>query len=76
MSKLNNQQLAKTVNKMQEKIYTLKDVIKVTSMSKSTIYRLISMNEFPASFKLSLRKVAWLESDIVSFIQQRRNNQS
>jgi len=46
----------------------IKKVIAATSLSKSTIYRLISINKFPRPVKISARRVGWRPADIDAFI--------
>lgn len=43
-----------------------------TGLSKTHIYRLIKLGQFPKSFKLSERAIAFFESDIDAWINQRR----
>ena len=52
-------------------IYRIKDVIKVTGLSRSTIYRLMEQGKFPKLIKLSQRVVGFLEQDIEQWIQER-----
>jgi prophage regulatory protein len=52
-------------------IYRIKDVIKVTGLSRSTIYRLMDQDRFPKSIKLSQRIIGFLEEDIEQWIQER-----
>lgn len=49
----------------------LNQVIAKTTLSKSTIYRLIQSSDFPQPRKLSTRAVAWLEEDIDEWIANR-----
>lgn len=51
-----------------KKIYRLKEVVELTSLSKSTIYRMISAGVFPASIALSQRAVAWRVSDVDAWL--------
>jgi len=44
-----------------------------TGLSKTHIYRLIKLDLFPKPFKLSERAIAFFESDIDSWINQRRS---
>ncbi|EJW0364828.1 MULTISPECIES: helix-turn-helix transcriptional regulator [Enterobacterales] len=56
----------------------LPEVLNRTGLCKAWIYRLISRNEFPAQVKLGERAVAFLESDIDKWIEEKihlsRNN--
>ena len=54
-----------------QKIYRLKNVIEVTGMSRSTIYRLMDQDKFPKPIKLTQRIIGFLEEDIDQWIQNR-----
>ncbi len=47
-------------------------VIDKTSLSITTIYRLMSKGLFPKQIQMSTRSVGWLESDIDDFILQQK----
>tara|TARA_R110001599_G_scaffold345679_1_gene570306 strand:- start:6869 stop:7063 length:195 start_codon:yes stop_codon:yes gene_type:complete len=47
----------------------LKDVIKSTSLSRSTIYRSIDKGEFPQPIRLTKGRVVWLEKDILEWLR-------
>lgn len=49
----------------------LRQVMAKTTLSKSTIYRLIKSSDFPQPKKLSVRAVAWLEEEIDEWIAER-----
>lgn len=49
----------------------LNQVMVKTTLSKSTIYRLVKTADFPKPKKLSLRAVAWLESEVDEWIEER-----
>ncbi len=46
-------------------------VMRITGLARSTIYRLVSQNQFPVPIKLSARAVAWLHSEIEGWIASR-----
>ena len=52
-------------------IYRIKNVIKVTGLSRSTIYRLMEQGKFPKPIKLSQRIIGFLEEDIDQWILER-----
>jgi len=56
---------------MKTKLLKLKDVIAVTGLSRSHIYALISKGEFPRQAPLTMRAVAWVESEIEEWIDSR-----
>ncbi len=43
------------------------EVERRVGLSRATIYRMISANQFPKQINISDRRVAWLESDIVAW---------
>ncbi|PSJ89890.1 AlpA family transcriptional regulator [Aeromonas veronii] len=63
-----NSQAANEQPSQVPKLMRIEEVIKVTSLSKSTIYRMILDGAFPQPIRLSTRRVAWLESDIAAHI--------
>lgn len=44
------------------------DVINMTGLPRTTIYLKIKNNEFPQQVQISSRSVAWIESEIQSWI--------
>lgn len=46
------------------KFLVLKEVIQITRLPRSTIYMLMTEHRFPKSYKLTDRKVIWLESEV------------
>jgi predicted DNA-binding transcriptional regulator AlpA len=44
------------------------DLVSATSLSYSTLYRLIRMGRFPAPIRLSERTSAWRASDVLDWI--------
>ncbi|OJI25692.1 Prophage CP4-57 regulatory protein (AlpA) [Vibrio vulnificus] len=56
----------------------LNDVIAATGLSRSTIYKFMDEEVFPKTIPLGGRAVAWLESEIEEWMEQRlalRDNQ-
>jgi prophage regulatory protein len=56
---------------MPVKFYRLPQVIEIACLSRSTIYRLIGMGQFPAPVKLGLRATAWRVEDVDAWIANR-----
>ena len=56
---------------MSEKIHRLPQVMERTGLSRSMIYLLISIDEFPKQVKLTQRTVGWRESEIDDWIESR-----
>lgn len=51
-----------------ERLLKLKDVIAMTSLGSSTIYRRLASGSFPSPLVLSEACVRWRESDVVAWI--------
>ncbi|OWY37661.1 hypothetical protein CEK28_15635 [Xenophilus sp. AP218F] len=49
----------------------LPDVIKATGLSRSSLYALIQQGKFPKQIQLSPRCVAWLSTDVESWLAER-----
>ncbi|WP_217426170.1 helix-turn-helix transcriptional regulator [Pandoraea commovens] len=47
------------------------DVERITGLSRSSIYAMMKIGEFPRSIPLTGRIVAWLESEILGWVQSR-----
>jgi len=54
----------------QERLIRLSEVCKITSRSRSSIYRDMQNGLFPLSLKVGMRSIAWRESDVVSWIEK------
>jgi prophage regulatory protein len=52
------------------KIIRLPQVINCTGLARSTIYKKIAENSFPAQLPLGAKSVGWLEADIQNWITQ------
>ncbi len=49
----------------------LAEVVQLTGVSRSTIYRWMANGEFPKQVSLGGNTVAWLESDVEDWIHRR-----
>lgn len=56
---------------MSEKLLSLSDVIELTGLSKTSIWRAQKEGTFPASYSLSPGRVAWKASEIERWIEER-----
>lgn len=55
------------------KMLRLRDVIDKTGLSRSSIYRYISLNKFPKPVHLGENTVAWVEHEIDDWLMARLN---
>ena len=53
------------------RLYRLPDVIKVTGLSKTSIYRLEREGRFPARVRVTNSKTAWRSDEIQTWINDR-----
>jgi len=49
----------------------LPEVQHLTGLSKSLIYLLIKQNKFPKQIELNTRTAAWVESEVLAWIEER-----
>ena len=56
------------------KLIRLNEVKILTTLSRSTIYKKIAEGSFPKPIKLGDRAVAWLEHDVLLWIENRINS--
>jgi prophage regulatory protein len=54
-----------------DRFMRLPEVIHTTGLSRSTLYDLISRQQFPAQISLGGKNVAWLASEIESWMNDR-----
>lgn len=54
-----------------ETLLTVEEVAALTRLSKPTIYKLVKRGDFPRQLHLCANKVAWLQSEISSWIKAR-----
>ena len=52
--------------------YPRPELVELTGLSYSTIWRMIQADQFPKPVKLSARRVAWRKVDVDSWIQSRQ----
>lgn len=53
------------------KILTLREVLDITKVSRSTLYQMLDRDEFPRPMKLGERKNGWTDAQIEEWIAQR-----
>ena len=56
---------------MTHKMLRLPSVIEITGLSRSSIYLRMKNNDFPPSISLGDRAIAWLESDIEQWLEDK-----
>jgi len=52
----------------------LTEIVEVTGLSRSSIYRLVEIGQFPQQVKLGSRSVAWLSTEIDDWMTNRISN--
>ena len=61
---------------MRDRFLRFLEVKHLTGLSRSTIWRLSQMHQFPRSRKIGRSAVAWLESEIMAWIKERAEARS
>lgn len=57
-----------------DRIVRMRELVSMLGISRSLIYRLISLNQFPAQVKLSERTVGWRLSTIEKWIEAKESS--
>ena len=55
-------------------ILKLPEVVKLTKLSRASIYRLIAIGDFPKQFKLAKRSSAWLLEEVNGWLSSKVSN--
>ena len=58
------------------KLVRLDTVLEMTTLSVSTIYRLMKKGQFPKQIKITERSTRWVESEILDYIYERMRGRS
>lgn len=53
-------------------LWNLKKVLQETTLSKSTVYRLINEGDFARPVKISARRIGWRPADVAAWISSRK----
>ncbi len=53
------------------RLLAAREVCKSTSLSRSTLWRLVRDGDFPPSIKISSARIAWLEHEVAAWIKNR-----
>jgi len=56
------------------RLIRLDQVLEITTLSVSTIYRQIAKGKFPKQRKISERSTRWVESEVIEYINDKINN--
>jgi len=59
------------MNPKSDRLLRLPEVLRLTGLSRSTLYRKIKAGEFPRPVKLGKRAVGWRESEVIAWINGR-----
>jgi len=57
-------------DKLEFRILRMKDVMKVTGLSRSAIYQKVSIGLFPKQIKLGERATGWLSDEVTGWLNQ------
>ena len=53
------------------RLIRLKQVMECTGLARSTVYKFIAEGDFPKPVKLGVRVVAWVEAEVLAWIQHK-----
>ncbi len=53
------------------KFIKLREVMELTALGRTSIYNFMAANQFPKNISQGERSVAWLESDIYEWMEQK-----
>ena len=54
-----------------DRLLSLPEVVRLTGLSRSTLYRKVKEGDFPLPVKLGKRAVGWRESEVIAWINGR-----
>ena len=55
------------------KLIRLKQVMECTGLARSTVYKFIAEGDFPKQVKLGVRVAAWVEAEVLAWMEDRVN---
>lgn len=58
------------------RLIKIKAVMEMTGLCRSSVYQLITENEFPKQVMLGVRSVAWVEKEIEDWIISKVNDRN
>ena len=50
------------------------DVVSMTSLSRSTIYRLEKIGDFPKKLNISKQRVAWRDDQVIEWLRSNKSS--
>lgn len=53
------------------KVFRLRQVMLVTGLARSTVYKLMASGSFPKSIGLGCRSVGWIAEEVEAWIEKR-----
>jgi prophage regulatory protein len=53
-----------------QKMFTIEQVVEITGLSRTSIWRHVKTDKFPAPVKLGEHRTMWLESDLIEWQEQ------
>ena len=56
---------------MTTRLLTLRDVMRMTALSRSAVYALMGQSRFPKPIRIGSRAVRWIEQEVLDFIASR-----
>ena len=59
------------MNESFDRLVRLRELVKLLSISRANVYRLMKIGKFPQSIKLTERTVVWRLSELEAWVQQR-----
>lgn len=54
------------------RLIRLKEVLNISGLSRTSLYRSVGRNDFPAPVQLSARAVAWRHGEVIAWVESRR----
>ncbi|HHW7447199.1 DNA-binding protein [Pasteurella multocida] len=64
------------MNNPRERFIKLEEVMHITGLKRTTIYNRMNADEFPKNIKLGHNNIAWLESEIRAWMQEKINQRN
>jgi predicted DNA-binding transcriptional regulator AlpA len=53
------------------RLLRINEVLNISGLSRATLYREIALHDFPAPLRISARSVAWLQDEVLQWIESR-----